>query len=128
VISTVTLKPTVDYIVAYKPPNPPDTGADPNPDRRTSMPISSVSRIMKDGQRLQYCDDDAQDMKAYYQTQGFTIRMDLDRNATAAAVEAVSTGWLLRLCLAMKSPSPIPATAPRPRGTAPALSRPTCTT
>jgi len=96
VISTVTLKPTVDYIVAYKPPKPPpDTGADPNPNPPHKYAyIVGISDYEGTANDLQYCDDDAQDMKAYYQTQGFTIRMDLDRNATAAAVEA-GLDWLV---------------------------------
>jgi len=96
VVATVTLKPTVDYIVAYKPPQPPpDTGADPNPNPAHKYAyIVGISDYEGTANDLQYCDDDAQDMKAYYQTQGFTIRMDLDRNATAANVEA-GLNWLV---------------------------------
>ncbi|HHI03657.1 MAG TPA: caspase family protein, partial [candidate division Zixibacteria bacterium] len=43
---------------------------------------------------LQYCDDDARDMKSYYSSQGFTVRMDLDRSATADNISA-GLDWLI---------------------------------
>ncbi len=78
------------------PPEPPDTGsADPNPNPAHKyayiVGISDYEGTMND---LQYCDDDAQEMKSYLQGEGFTIRMDLDRNATADAITA-GLQWLI---------------------------------
>jgi Caspase domain len=96
-IDMATVKPRADYTpIAYKPPKPPpDTGSDPNPNpAHKYVYIVGISDYEGTANDLQYCDDDAMDMKSYYQTQGFTIRMDLDRNATAAAVEA-GLNWLV---------------------------------
>jgi hypothetical protein len=98
VVESFTVKPSLDQAIgAYKPPPPPppDTGADPNPNPvHKYVYIVGISDYEGTANDLQYCDDDAMDMKAYYQTQGFTIRVDLDRNATADAVEA-GLNWLI---------------------------------
>ncbi len=97
IIQNFTMKPTGEYsISAFKPPPPPpDTGADPNPNPAHKYAyVVGISDYEGTANDLQFCDDDAQEMKAYYQSQGFTIRMDLDRNATAAAVEA-GLNWLI---------------------------------
>jgi hypothetical protein len=84
--------------VFKKPPKPPpDTGGgeDPNPNPAHKyayiVGISDYEGTVND---LNYCDDDAQDMKQMLQGEGFTIRMDLDRNATA---DAITDGlqWLI---------------------------------
>ncbi len=96
-ISTFTMKPTFQPPTAYKPPKPPpDTGgADPNPNpAHKYVYIVGISDYEGTANDLQYCDDDAQDMRSYYQSQGFTIRMDVDRNATADAVQA-GLEWLV---------------------------------
>jgi hypothetical protein len=100
-IVSATFKPSGTLIpAAYKPPKPPaDTSADPNPNpAHKYVYIVGISDYEGTANDLQYCDDDATDMKAYYQTQGFTIKMDLDRNATAAAVEA-GLNWLVSVAV-----------------------------
>ncbi|MCX6828290.1 MAG: caspase family protein [candidate division Zixibacteria bacterium] len=100
-IALATVKPTADYTpIAYKPPQPPpDTGADPNPNPAHKYAyIVGISDYEGTANDLQFCDDDAQDMKSYFQSQGFTIRMDLDRNATATAVEA-GLNWLVSVAV-----------------------------
>jgi hypothetical protein len=98
-IISATLKPTADYTSAvYKkppPPPPPDTGSDPNPNPAHKYAyVVGISDYEGTANDLQYCDDDARDMKAYFQSQGFTVVMDLDRNATATAIEA-GLDWLI---------------------------------
>jgi len=76
------------------PPPPPDT-ADPNPNPAHKyayiVGISDYEGTIND---LNYCDDDAQDMRSMLQGEGFTILMDLDRNATADAITA-GLQWLV---------------------------------
>lgn len=82
-----------------KPPKPPPdtggTGEDPNPNPAHKyayvVGISDYEGTVND---LSYCDDDAQEMKSYFQSQGFTVRMDLDRNATGDAITA-GLEWLV---------------------------------
>jgi len=96
IISSFTKYASAEYS-AYKPPKPPpDTGGgDPNPNPAHKYAyIVGISDYEGTANDLQFCDDDAQDMKSYFQSQGFTIRMDLDRNATADAVEA-GLNWLV---------------------------------
>ncbi len=101
-IESFTMKPTADYSAAYKPPKPPppDTGnADPNPNPAHKYAyLVGISDYEGTANDLQYCDDDAQEMKSYYQSQGFTIRMDLDRNATAANMQA-GFEWLVAMAV-----------------------------
>ena len=87
-----------DYLLSKRPPPPPpDTGAaeDPNPNPAHKyayiVGISDYEGTVND---LQYCDDDAYAMRSYFQSQGFTIRMDVDRSATADAI-AAGLQWLV---------------------------------
>ncbi|MBU0982720.1 MAG: caspase family protein, partial [candidate division Zixibacteria bacterium] len=73
-----------------KPEDPPDTGTtgdDPNPNPAHKyayiVGISDYEGTVND---LQYCDDDALAMRSMLQGEGFTIRMDNDRAATAATI------------------------------------------
>jgi hypothetical protein len=96
-IESFLMKPSESYMAAFKPPKPPDTGggSDPNPNPAHKYAyIVGISDYEGTANDLQYCDDDAQEMKSYYQSQGFTIRMDLDRNATAANIQA-GLEWLV---------------------------------
>jgi hypothetical protein len=101
-IESFMVKPTDNNFVAFKPPKPPpDTGggADPNPNPAHKYAyIVGISDYEGTANDLQYCDDDAQEMKTYYQSQGFTIRMDLDRNATAANMQA-GFEWLVAMAV-----------------------------
>lgn len=64
----------------------------PNPAHKYAY-IVGISDYEGTSNDLQYCDDDARDWQSYLQSQGFTIRMDLDRNATADNIIAGLT-WL----------------------------------
>ncbi len=79
------------------PPPPPDTGSsedpNPNPPHKYAY-IVGISDYEGTANDLQYCDDDAYAMRSYFQSQGFTIRMDVDRNATADAI-AAGLQWLV---------------------------------
>jgi hypothetical protein len=68
-----------------KPPKPPpDEGDDPNPNPPHKYAyIVGIANYEGSVNDLQFPDDDAQAMKSYFQSQGFTCRMDLNRNATA---------------------------------------------
>ncbi len=72
-----------------KPPKPPpDTGSgggeDPNPNPNNKYAyVVGISNYEGTANDLNYCDDDAREMKAYFQSQGFTVQMDLDLNGTA---------------------------------------------
>lgn len=79
-----------------KPPKPPPpSGEDPNPNPPHKyayvVGISDYEGTIND---LQFPDDDAQAMKNYFQSQGFTCRVDLNRNATADAITA-GLQWLI---------------------------------
>lgn len=78
-----------------KPPKPdPGGNSDPNPNpAHKYVYIVGISDYEGTANDLQYCDDDAQDMRAYFQSQGFTIRSDVDRSATASAIVA-GLQWL----------------------------------
>lgn len=95
VIAQFTLH-TDGYSVFKKPtPPPPDTGSDPNPNPAHKYAyIVGISDYEGTANDLQYCDDDAVSMKAYFQSQGFTCRMDLDMAATADAITA-GLQWLI---------------------------------
>lgn len=89
---------SIDLINAdKKPPKPPpDTGGDdpnPNPAHKYAY-IVGISDYEGTANDLQYADDDARDMRNYFTSQGFTIRMDTDRSATADAIEA-GLNWLV---------------------------------
>lgn len=87
---------TVMSLEKKPPPPPPDTGsADPNPNPAHKYAyIVGISDYEGTANDLQFCDDDAAAMKSYYQSQGFTCRVDLNRNATADAITA-GLQWLI---------------------------------
>jgi hypothetical protein len=90
VIQAHVLKPTEEMLrwTALKPPPPdpgPTTDPNPNPAHKYAY-IVGISDYEGTANDLNYCDDDAQDMRAYFQGEGFTIRMDVDRSATAQAI------------------------------------------
>lgn len=88
----------IDFFSAEKKPPkpPPDTGSeDPNPNPAHKYAyIVGISDYEGTANDLQYADDDARDMKSYYASQGFTVRMDVDRSGTA---QNISDGldWLI---------------------------------
>lgn len=99
IISAFILSPEVSLLSAdKKPPKPPpDTGdsEDPNPNPAHKYAyIVGISDYEGTANDLQYCDDDAREMKSYYMSQGFTVNSDLDRSATA---NNISDGldWLI---------------------------------
>lgn len=68
-----------------KPPKPPPdtTTGDPNPNPAHKYAyIVGISDYDGTANDLQYCDDDAQAMKSWFQGEGFTCNMDLDGQAT----------------------------------------------
>jgi hypothetical protein len=74
--------------ILYKkppPPPPPDTTeGDPNPNPAHKYAyVIGISDYEGTANDLQFCDDDAVGMKSWLQGEGFTVRMDLDGNATA---------------------------------------------
>jgi len=100
VIENFVMKPDVTFASAdKKPPKPPPdtggTGDDPNPNPANKYAyIVGISNYEGTGNDLNYCDDDARDMKAYLQGEGFTCRMDLDLSATADNIVA-GLNWLV---------------------------------
>jgi hypothetical protein len=80
-----------------KPPKPPPdtTGEDPNPNPAHKyayiVGIADYEGTVND---LQYPDDDAMAFKSYYQSQGFTCKVDLNGNATADDITA-GLQWLI---------------------------------
>lgn len=78
------------------PPPPPDTtGDDPNPNPAHKYAyIVGISDYEGTANDLQFADDDAVAMKSYYQSQGFTCRVDLNLSATADAITA-GLQWLI---------------------------------
>lgn len=100
VVSSFILQPSEDYVnvLLKKPPKPPpDTtgGDDPNPDPAHKYAyVVGISDYEGTANDLQYADDDGAAMKSYFQSQGFTVRMDLDRNATADNIDA-GLQWLI---------------------------------
>ncbi|MEW5795208.1 MAG: caspase family protein [Candidatus Zixiibacteriota bacterium] len=90
VIEAYVLKPTQEMLrlVAAKPPAPdpgPTYDPNPNPPHKYAY-IVGISDYEGTANDLQFCDDDAHDMRAYLQGEGFTIRIDVDRSATAQAI------------------------------------------
>jgi hypothetical protein len=97
VISQFILKEVPIMSLEKKPPPPPPPGGgeDPNPNPAHKYAyIVGISDYEGTANDLQFCDDDAMAMKSYYQSQGFTCRMDLNRNATADAITA-GLQWLI---------------------------------
>ena len=99
VIQQFTMQATPEYILYKKPPKPdppPDTGsADPNPNPAHKYAyVVGISDYEGTANDLQYCDEDALGMKAYFRSQGFTVKTDMDRSATAEAITA-GLDWLL---------------------------------
>lgn len=96
VIQSFIMGPENDLVLPKKPPHePPDTGsADPNPNPAHKyayvVGISDYEGTIND---LQFCDDDARAMRSFLVSQGFSVQMDLDRNATADAI-ASGLQWL----------------------------------
>lgn len=91
-----------DAVLNKRPPTPPpDTGSgDPNPNPAHKYAyIVGISNYEGTANDLQYCDDDAQAMKSWLQSQGFTCRMDLDLSATAANITA-GLEWLIDMAVA----------------------------
>ncbi len=78
-----------------KPPKPPPDNSDPNPNPPHKyayiVGISDYEGTIND---LNYCDDDARDMRNMLQGEGFTIQVDIDRNATADNITA-GLEWLV---------------------------------
>jgi len=80
-----------------KPTPPPDdtTTGDPNPNPAHKYAyVVGISDYEGTANDLQYCDDDAQAMKSWLQSEGFTCRMDLDMAATADNITA-GLQWLI---------------------------------
>lgn len=95
-IQQFTMQATPNYILYKKPPPPPpDTGtADPNPNPAHKYAyVVGISDYEGTANDLQFCDEDAVAVKAYLQSQGFTVRMDLDGAATADGITA-GLDWL----------------------------------
>jgi len=97
VISQFILKESPAMAMEKKPPPPdPDPGGDdpnPNPPHKYAY-IVGISDYEGTANDLQYPDDDAQAMRSYFQSQGFTCRVDLNRSATADAITA-GLQWLI---------------------------------
>lgn len=99
-ISAAMIKPSVEYNFMEKKKPVPDPDPDPDPVDPNPNPahkyayIVGISDYEGTANDLQYADDDAQEMKAYFQSQGFTVRTDLDRSATAEAIGA-GLDWLV---------------------------------
>jgi hypothetical protein len=98
-IQQYVMKPStelLDVLGKKPPPEPPDTGsADPNPNPAHKyayiVGISDYEGTLND---LEYCDDDAREMKSYLLSQGFSVQTDLDRSATADNITA-GLQWLV---------------------------------
>jgi len=79
------------------PPPPPDDtipyDPNPNPSHKYAY-VVGISDYEGTANDLQYCDDDALGMQAMYQSQGFTVRMDIDGDATADNIIA-GLQWLV---------------------------------
>ncbi len=87
------LMPSLDKKPTPPPPDP--VGDDPNPNpAHKYVYIVGISDYEGTVNDLQYCDDDAVAMKSYFQSQGFTVRMDLDGAATADDITA-GLQWLI---------------------------------
>lgn len=79
------------------PPPPPDdtTSGDPNPNPAHKYAyIIGISDYEGTANDLQFCDDDAQGMRSWLQSEGFTCRVDIDQNASADNIIA-GLQWLV---------------------------------
>ena len=100
VIQNSIVRPTDAYTDAFmkKPPKPPpDTtgGDDPNPNPAHKYAyVVGISDYEGTANDLQYCDDDAREMRTYLISQGFTVQIDLDQSATADNITA-GLEWLV---------------------------------
>ncbi len=97
VVDQFTLATESAVVLEKRPPTPPaDTyGPDPNPNPANKYAyIVGISDYEGTANDLQYADDDAIGMNAYLESQGFTCRMDLDLDATAANITA-GLEWLI---------------------------------
>ncbi|MEZ5360061.1 MAG: caspase family protein [Candidatus Zixiibacteriota bacterium] len=73
---------------------PDDSGPDPNPNPAHKYAfVVGISDYEGDANDLQYCDDDAIAMAAYFQSQGFTVLSRIDGDATADNIVA-GLNWL----------------------------------
>jgi len=94
-----TRQATSEYFEKKPVNDPPDTvtgDPNPNPPHKYAY-IVGISDYEGTANDLQYCDEDALAIRDYLQTQGFTIRMDLDAAATADNIQAGLT-WLMNSC------------------------------
>jgi len=104
VIEKFTLTASNTYLNRKKKPDNPgggngggggETPADPNPNPAHKYAyIIGISDYDGTQNDLQYCDDDAIDWKNYLQTQGFTIHISTDQQATANNI-AAGLQWLV---------------------------------
>ncbi len=77
------------------PPDDTTTAGDPNPNpAHKYVYIVGISNYEGTANDLTYCDDDARAMKSWFMGEGFTVKMDLDLQATG---DAITSGlqWLI---------------------------------
>ncbi len=95
---TLTYQKVPTAVLSKKPapePPPDTTSGDPNPNPGHKYAyIVGISDYEGTANDLEFCDDDAQAMRAWLLTQGFTCRMDLDMNATGTNITA-GLQWLI---------------------------------
>lgn len=95
---TMTVNKVPLTVLEKKPlPPPPDdsTSGDPNPNPAHKYAyVVGISDYEGTANDLTYCDEDAESMKAWFQSQGFTVKMDLDLAATADNITA-GLQWLI---------------------------------
>lgn len=99
VVAQYTIHVTDPAIIAFNkkpvPPPPDTTEGDPNPNpAHKYVYIIGISDYEGTENDLQFCDDDAIAMKAWFQSQGFTVRMDVDGAATGNNIIA-GLQWLI---------------------------------
>jgi hypothetical protein len=97
VIDQFTLTSVSAVVLDKKPVSPPpDTyGPDPNPNPAHKWAyIVGIADYEGTANDLEFPDDDAIAMKAFYESQGFTCRMDLNLDATADNITA-GLEWLI---------------------------------
>ena len=87
VVAAFTLQldqPTIELKKKPVDPPPDTTTGDPNPNpAHKYVYIVGISDYEGTANDLQYCDEDAEAMKSWFQGEGFTCNMDLDGQATA---------------------------------------------
>jgi hypothetical protein len=97
VVNQFIMTPSPDVTFKKPPKPPPDTGGgeDPNPDPAHKYAyVVGISDYEGSANDLQYCDDDAREMKSMLQSEGFTVQSDIDRSATADNIVA-GLNWLV---------------------------------